>query len=45
MVHPVYPGGIPIPTAQTIPGHLGYPPPGVGLIPQGYQSLPQDPNR
>lgn len=45
MVHPVYPGGIAITTAEAIPGCLGYPPLGVGLNPQGYQILPQDPNR
>ena len=31
-----YPRGIPIPNAQAIPGYLGYPPPGTGIVPQGY---------
>lgn len=44
MVHPGQPGGIPISTAQAIPGYPRYPPPGVGLNPQGYQTMHQDPN-
>lgn len=45
MVHPSYPGGIPIPTTQDIPRYPRYPPLGVGLRPHGYQTLPQDPNQ
>ena len=40
LINPGYPGGIPIPNAQEIPGYPGYPPPGTSLITQGYQ----DPN-
>lgn len=40
-----YSGGMQIPTAQAILGYPGYPPLGVGLNPQGYQNLQQDPNR
>lgn len=32
-----YPGGFTIPNANPIPGYPGYPPPGTGLITQGYQ--------
>jgi len=45
MAHPRYPEGMQIPTAQAIPGYLGYPPPGTGLVPQGYQYAHQDPKR
>lgn len=37
-----YPGGNMIPNAQPIPGYPRYPPPGTGLVSQGY---PQDPTR
>lgn len=43
--NPGYPGGIPIPTAQPIPSYPGCPPPGTGIVPQGYLFSQQDPNR
>ena len=36
-VNPNYPGGYTIQNAHPIPGYPGYPPPGTGLITQGYQ--------
>lgn len=44
MAHHGYLGGIKIPTAQAIPGYPGYPPPGTGLVLQGYQYAQHDPN-
>ena len=39
-----YPGDIPIPSAQVIPGFPGYPPLSTGIVPQGYQFSQQGPN-
>lgn len=44
MVHPGYLGGIPIPTTQAVLGYPRYLPLGVGLNPQCYQTLLQDPS-
>jgi len=43
MIHYGYHHGMKIPTTQAIPGHPCHPPLGVGLNPQGYQTLQQDP--
>lgn len=45
MVHLGYPGGIQISTTHTILGYPRYLSPRVGINPQGYQTLLQDPSR
>lgn len=45
MIHLGYPRGMQIPTALTIPGYPWHPPSRIGLNPQGYKTLQQDPNQ